>query len=96
MELAKAVYWGPANSIIGNLPTSQVLFDTLPRFQGQPFDQYREFLQYGQARPGVPIYPELSNQFQIMIGEVLTGAKEPEQAVDDAARRVEDAYQRLQ
>ena len=96
MELAKAVYRGPANSIIGNLPTSQVLFDTLPRFQGQPFDQYREFLQYGQARPGVPIYPELSNQFQIMISEVLTGAKEPGQAVDDAARRVEDAYQRLQ
>ena len=34
--------------------------------------------------PGVPIYPEISNQIQIMMGEVLSGAKEPEAALDDA------------
>ena len=33
---------------------------------------------HGQARPGVPIYPEISNQIQIMMGEVLSGAKAPE------------------
>ena len=42
----------------------------------------------------MPIYPEISNQIQIMMGEVLSGAKEPEEALDDAWERVIDAYTR--
>ena len=50
---------------------------------------------HGQARPGVPIYPEISNQIQIMMGEVLSGSKEPEAALDDAWERMMDAYNKL-
>ncbi len=38
----------------------------------------------GRARPGVPIYPEISNQIQVMMGDVLAGAKTPEAALDAA------------
>ena len=47
---------------------------------------------HGHARPGVPIYPEISNQIQIMMGEVLSGSKEPEAALDGAWERVMAAY----
>ena len=47
---------------------------------------------HGQARPGVPIYPEISNQIQIMMGEVLSGAKPPEEALDGAWKADDDAY----
>ena len=47
----------------------------------------------GQARPGVPIYPEISNQIQIMMGEVLSGSKEPEEALDGAWERTMERLQ---
>ena len=40
----------------------------------------------------MPIYPEISNQIQIMMGEVLSGSKAPEEALDDAWQRTMDAY----
>ena len=47
---------------------------------------------HGHARPGVPIYPEISNQIQIMMGEVLSGSKSPEEALDGAWQRTMEAY----
>jgi multiple sugar transport system substrate-binding protein len=78
--------------VIGDLPTRQQLFETLPKFEDPYFDQLKEYLAHGKARPGVPIYPEISNQIQIMMGEVLSGAEQPEAALDDAWNRVMDAY----
>lgn len=96
MDLVRSVYMGPLNEITGQLPTRVTLFNELPTFQQPIYERFREFLQVGQARPGFPIYPELSNQFQVMIGEVLSGAKTPEQALEDTTQRVDEAYQRLQ
>ena len=90
--LIREVYMGPANEVIGDLPTRQSLFDTLPKFQDPYFGKLKEYLVHGHARPGVPIYPEISNQIQIMMGEVLSGSKEPEAALDGAWERVMAAY----
>ena len=43
----------------------------------------------------MPIYPEISNQIQIMMGDVLSGAKAPEAALDDAWKAVNDAYAKM-
>jgi multiple sugar transport system substrate-binding protein len=88
----REVYMGPANEAMNDLPTRQSLFDTLPKFQDPYYGQLKEYLVSGHARPGVPIYPEISNQIQIMMGEVLSGSKEPEAALDDAWQRVMEAY----
>jgi multiple sugar transport system substrate-binding protein len=88
----REVYMGPANEVIGDLPTRQTLFDTLPKFQDPYFGKLKQYLGHGHARPGVPIYPEISNQIQIMMGEVLSGSKEPEAALDGAWQRVMAAY----
>ena len=45
--------------------------------------------------PGVPIYPEISNQIQVMMGDVLAGTKTPEAALDAANAAVQAAYSRL-
>lgn len=91
----REVYMGPANEVIGDLPTRSTLFASLPKFQTPYYAQLNEYLVHGQARPGVPIYPEISNQIQIMMGEVLSGAKAPEAALDDAWNRVNDAYKKM-
>ena len=91
-NVIREVYMGPANEVLGDLPTRSSLFASLPKFQDPYFGQLSEYLVNGHARPGVPIYPEISNQIQIMMGEVLSGSKEPEEALDDAWQRVMDAY----
>lgn len=91
-NLIREVYMGPANEVIGDLPTRESLFSTLPKFNTDYYGKLRDYLVNGRARPGVPIYPEISNQIQIMMGEVLSGSKEPEAALDDAWNRVMDAY----
>jgi multiple sugar transport system substrate-binding protein len=95
MELVREVYMGGANEVTGQLPTRQSLFDNFETFKTPFFGQIKEYLVHGKARPGVPIYPEISNQIQIMMGEVLSGAKEPEAALNDAWARVMDAYKKL-
>jgi multiple sugar transport system substrate-binding protein len=91
-NVMREVYMGPANEVIGDLPTRESLFASLPKFQDAYFGQLKDYLVHGHARPGVPIYPEISNQIQIMMGEVLSGTKEPEAALDGAWQRVLDAY----
>jgi len=91
-NVMREVYMGPANEVIGDLPTRASLFESLPKFQTPYFAKLKDYLVHGHARPGVPIYPEISNQIQIMMGEVLSGTKEPEAALDDAWNRVMDAY----
>jgi multiple sugar transport system substrate-binding protein len=95
MALLREVYMGPANNVMGQLPTRKSLFESLEAFQDPFFEIVNESLVNGQARPGVPIYPEISNQIQIMMGEVLSGSKDPEAALDDAWARVNDAYSKL-
>ena len=95
MDLLREVYMGPANNVMSQLPTRKSLFASLEAFKDPFFKIVNESLVNGQARPGVPIYPEISNQIQIMMGEVLSGTKEPEAALDDAWARVNDAYSKL-
>ena len=95
MDLLREVYMGPANNVMGQLPTRKSLFESLDAFKDPFFAIVNESLVNGRARPGVPIYPEISNQIQIMMGEVLSGTKEPEAALDDAWARVNDAYSKL-
>lgn len=89
------LYAGPGNAFQRLLPTSASLYDQYEAFAGPEFDVFAQALQNGQARPGVPIYPEISNQIQILLGSVLSGAATPEAALDAAAAEVMAAYARL-
>jgi multiple sugar transport system substrate-binding protein len=68
------------------------LFESLDKFQDPIYDQFKEALKYGEARPGVPVYPEISTQLQIAIGTVLTGEATPEEALDKAYKASLSAY----
>jgi multiple sugar transport system substrate-binding protein len=93
-EMIQAIYNGPSNYVSGLLPTSVAQYDN-PRFDGPEFALFAEALANGVARPGVAIYPEISNQIQIMLGDVLSGAATPEEALDRAFAATLEAYERL-
>ncbi len=93
--IAKEVYSGAGNALQQQLPTSKALFGKYDVFKSEANQAFAAALVNGQARPGVPIYPEISNQIQVMMGDVLTGAKTPEAALDAANAAVQAAYARL-
>ena len=92
-EFTKEVYVGEGNQVTGQLPTSPEIFEQEKKFQDPIYDTFREGLKEGEARPGVPVYPEISNQLQIAIGTVLTGEATPEEALDEAADASMAAYE---
>jgi multiple sugar transport system substrate-binding protein len=97
MDLVKSIYMGPANDAIGQLPTQGKLFDTLETFQDPIFQEFRRQLEDGgKARPGFAIYPEISEQLQVAIGQILTGELTPEEGLEQVAEEADKAYARQQ
>jgi multiple sugar transport system substrate-binding protein len=94
-NLARDIYMGPANALQQQLPTRKSLFDKYPVFATDANKTFASALANGQARPGAPIYPEISNQIQIMMGDVLSGTKSPEEALSAAFNATMEAYKRL-
>jgi multiple sugar transport system substrate-binding protein len=95
MDIVRSIYAGAGNELTGELPTAQRGFDTLKTFRAPIYQQFRAYLKHAQPRPGLSIYPSLSNEMQVAIGSVLTGSSTPEQALDNAGKRVEQNYELL-
>lgn len=93
-DLARDVYMGPANEVQGQLPTRADLYDKYKIFSSDINKAFSAALKVGQARPGAPVYPEISNQIQIMMGKVLTGTQATDAAVDEAFKASLAAYDR--
>lgn len=96
MDLVREVYMGPATEILQRLPTRQSEFDSLPLYRSGFYLQIKQYLKLGQARPGLPIYTEISNRLQIAISEALSGTRTPEAAVGEAVDQVAKAAARYQ
>jgi multiple sugar transport system substrate-binding protein len=94
-EIVRDIYATEGNAFQGLLPTSAAIYDQFDAFDGPEFDLFAEALENGVARPGAAIYPEISNQIQILMGDVLSGASTPQAALDAAADAVDAAYERL-
>jgi multiple sugar transport system substrate-binding protein len=95
MEFARSVYRGPANIAAGQLPTSTRLFEELDEFQAEHYQRFAELLADGRARPGVAVYPQISEHLQVAIGQLLVGELTPEDAVDQAYEESLAAYEDL-
>lgn len=68
----------------------------LVREHGALLEISRDQLQYMVARPQVPWYPELSQIVAEEVQYALTGRKGAQQALDDAAKRIDEVRNRYQ
>jgi multiple sugar transport system substrate-binding protein len=94
-DIARDIYMGPANALEQQFPTRASLFDKYPVFSSAANKRFGEYLKNGQARPGAPVYPAISDQIQILMGNVLSGTQQLEPAVDAAYKASLDAYSKL-
>ncbi|MGO8126881.1 ABC transporter substrate-binding protein, partial [Rhizobium ruizarguesonis] len=72
-NLAREVYMGPANALQQQLPTRKSLFDKYEVFSTEANKTFAKSLVDGQARPGVPIYPESTSPIMIWIWLEISG-----------------------
>ena len=77
------------------LPTRESLYDDRELYDPDtPYQQqFREFLQHGVPRPAVPIYPTIADEYEHAIESVITGAAEPQPAVETMIENVTEAFE---
>jgi multiple sugar transport system substrate-binding protein len=79
----------------GHLPVRRSVYRDFPIFsQDRWYRRFGDMLVDGHARPTVAIYPAISQQLQLAIGDVISGAKPPEAALDAAWTAVNAEYAR--
>lgn len=75
----------------GYLPTRMSVFETGEAFKDDPYAQtFEQYLEVATARPSSDEYTVLSEKLQIAIGDIVTGAKTAEQALDEAIAAIEN------
>ena len=72
----------PTQSSIGEGPYSTQLRQSIPYYQ-----EMISMIEVGGSRPSIPEYSEIANHIKQAMDEVFSGAKEPKQALDDAAAK---------
>jgi len=76
--------------VTGQLPVRRSTYRDVPFFREDPwYVKFGEMVAHGRARPGVPLYPTISEQLQLAVGYAVAGDKTPEAAVEDAWRAVQ-------
>jgi multiple sugar transport system substrate-binding protein len=79
----------------GHLPVRRSVYRDFPIFsQDRWYRRFGDMLVDGHARPTVAIYPAISQRLQVAIGDVVSGAKPPEAALDEAWTAVNAEYAR--
>ena len=79
----------------GHLPVRRSVYRDFPIFsQDRWYRRFGDMLVDGHARPTVAIYPAISQHLQLAIGDVVSGAKTPEAALDEAWASVNAEYAR--
>ena len=78
----------------GHLPVRRSVYKEFPQFNDRWYQRFGEIVLTGRARPAAAIYPAISQQLQLAIGDTVSGAKTPEAALEDAWRAVQSEYAR--
>ena len=73
----------PTQVAIGQGNYSMQLEQSIPYYQ-----EMISMIELGRGRPSIPEYPQIANHINQAMDDVFSGSKEPELALDDAARKI--------
>jgi multiple sugar transport system substrate-binding protein len=76
-------------AVTGNLPCRSTIYEVSDYFKNDPvLVAYANELEYARVRPGVEMYPIISQEFQIAISDVITGSATPEAALNTMSQNI--------
>lgn len=96
IDFLKSVYGPEFNAATGLLPSRASTYAEYEIFNTPVYQAFADALQFGHPQPITPYTPALSEAFQIMVGDVLTGAASLEAALDEMASQVQTAFESSQ
>jgi multiple sugar transport system substrate-binding protein len=96
VDFFKTVYGPSFNAASTLLPPRVSTFAEFEEFQAPIYQSFLAGLQFGHPQPIVSYTSAMSASFQVMVGDVLTGAATPEEAFDTFAEEVQSAYEESQ
>lgn len=75
----------------GYFPTRERIFRECEPFKSDSYAQtFADYLEVASKRPSTDIYTVISSELQIAIGEIITGAKTAEDALEDVIEAVQN------
>ncbi len=95
LYFGKEGMWG-WTKVAGYLPTRKSIYEEYSYYNDNPWmGKLMDIMEDGYVRPGYPIYPELSTEFQIALADVIDGNKTPEKALDTMWNNVMKKYNEI-
>jgi multiple sugar transport system substrate-binding protein len=77
-------------ALSGQLPTRTTIYENSEHFSKDPvLVAYGRELEYARVRPGVEIYNNISQEFQVAISDVITGEAAPERALETMSQNIQ-------
>ncbi|MBS3825966.1 ABC transporter substrate-binding protein, partial [Candidatus Bipolaricaulota bacterium] len=90
-ELSSAESQKTHSLIRGDLPTNKAVYQDEEVVEANPwYKQALPILETGKSRPKSPAYPEVSSAIRNQLSAALAGNKTPQEALDAAAKALED------
>jgi multiple sugar transport system substrate-binding protein len=80
-----APYLAAHANIPTQIPIGEGNYSTAAKASIPYYDQLVSMIEIAHTRPSIPEYPEISSHIKQAIDEVMSGIKEPKQALNDAA-----------
>ncbi|SHE32808.1 carbohydrate ABC transporter substrate-binding protein, CUT1 family [Marinitoga hydrogenitolerans DSM 16785] len=80
----------------GYLPTRKSVYKEFSYYSENPWmEKLLKIAEDGYVRPGYPIYPTISTEFQVAIANVIEGKQSPEEALNNAWAEVMKKYNEI-
>ena len=77
------------SELTASMPSTYDAYDRLSLFDNEIYEYLRnQLINYGHPRPKTPAYPQVSEQYQRMLEDVVLNDKDEQETVEDAIERI--------
>ena len=77
------------SELTGNMPSTYDAYDKLPQFKDEIYSFLKEqLIKYGHPRPKTPAYPQVSEQYQRMLEDIVLNNKDEKETIEYSIERI--------
>ena len=83
------------SELTGNMPSTYEAYDRLPQFKDGLYEFLKEqLITYGHPRPKTPVYPQVSEQYQRSLEDIVLNNKDKKDTIEYSVERIDAKLKR--
>lgn len=83
------------SELTGNMPSTYEAYDKLPQFKDGLYAFLKEqLITYGHPRPKTPVYPQVSEQYQRSLEDIVLNNKDKKDTIEYSVERIDAKLKR--